>query len=536
MRATWNHRGISACEEAYVSKRLLRIALVGLAALGVSADLALVYTRGGPWPSALGLTRILGTAPPTPYHCASADAGAPAPAPSPPNVRVSSDNFVAHSEPMLAENLLNPLNLVGGSKYFTNLRRYAYKIGTYASFDGGCTWLESGLLPGTDAYHYVSDVSIAFGPGGEVYAAVLVVGRGTNDTYSGIAVFKSLDGGRTFAPPTLVYADPSGNTFHDKPWITVDRTHGPHRGNVYVAWTDNAIGSPIVFSRSLDGGATWSAPLAISGSSPVCTIARPDLDPADHLCANSEGATPVVLPDGTLVVAFAYADLAFFAPDAGHRAPPIPTRLLVVSSRDGGKSWSAPVLAATVVDPPFELPRTTFRNLLFPALAVDPHRGWIYLAWSDERFGDSDVLLERSTDAGYTWSAPVRVNDDPRGDGTDQFQPQLAVAPDGTLAVSFFDRRLDPGNRLVDTYVAQSIDGGLTFLPNQRASSRSWDTDRDAPYPDVQAAPDATFIGDYQGLAMDNAWVHPFWNDARDGTQQIYTATLPAARAVATGS
>src|SRR5579859_6911941 len=136
--------------EVHVSKRLLRIALLGLVILGVSADLALVSTRGGPW-------LLFGSA--TPNHCASAGAGAPAPAPSPPNVRVSSDHFVAHSEPMLAENPLNPLNLVGGSKYFTNLQRYANKIGTYASFDGGCTWRESGLLPGTDAYQQVADVS-----------------------------------------------------------------------------------------------------------------------------------------------------------------------------------------------------------------------------------------------------------------------------------------------------------------------------------------------------------------------------------------
>jgi len=37
------------------------------------------------------------------------------------------------------------------------------------------------------------------------------------------------------------------------------------------------------------------------------------------------------------------------------------------------------------------------------------------------------------------------------------------------------------------------------------------------------------FIGDYQGLAADNLFVHPFWNDTRTGLQEIFTAAVPSA-------
>ena len=52
------------------------------------------------------------------------------------NVQVSHDTYADHSEPDVAENPTNPLNLVGGSKFFTNPNRYQFKIGTFATFEG----------------------------------------------------------------------------------------------------------------------------------------------------------------------------------------------------------------------------------------------------------------------------------------------------------------------------------------------------------------------------------------------------------------
>src|SRR5260221_3245470 len=54
------------------------------------------------------------------------------------NVQVSHDTYLAHSEPMLAEDPTNPLHLVGGSKFFTDPAHYRFQIGYYASLDGGC--------------------------------------------------------------------------------------------------------------------------------------------------------------------------------------------------------------------------------------------------------------------------------------------------------------------------------------------------------------------------------------------------------------
>ncbi|HEY7341466.1 MAG TPA: hypothetical protein VH591_11330, partial [Ktedonobacterales bacterium] len=89
------------------------------------------------------------------------------------NIRVSNDAYKAHSEPMLAINPANPLNLVGGSKFFTDPARYRFQIGTYTSFDGGCAWTNNGVLPGFAPSETTSDVTVAFGPENRVYVAVL---------------------------------------------------------------------------------------------------------------------------------------------------------------------------------------------------------------------------------------------------------------------------------------------------------------------------------------------------------------------------
>ena len=61
--------------------------------------------------------------------------------------------------------------------------------------------------------------------------------------------------------------------------------------------------SPIYFSQSTDGGATWSPGIEISGASPpVCT--RSAARPTPNACDQDQGSHPIVGPDGTVYVAF----------------------------------------------------------------------------------------------------------------------------------------------------------------------------------------------------------------------------------------
>ena len=58
-------------------------------------------------------------------------------------------------------------------------------------------------------------------------------------------------------------------TGNDVPDFAVDRTGGPHNGNVYAVWQEQQSSSSfgddaIVLSRSTDGGQTWSNPVQVN--------------------------------------------------------------------------------------------------------------------------------------------------------------------------------------------------------------------------------------------------------------------------------
>ncbi len=445
--------------------------------------------------------------------------------PQPPytNVQVSHDNYLAHSEPMLAEDPHNALHLVGGSKFFTDPAHYRFQIGYYVSFDGGCTWSDGGVLPGFAKNETTSDVSFAFGTHNQVYVAVL--NEGTRGE-SGISVSTSTDGGKTFGLPVSVFDDKTGRVFSDKPWIGVDQARGRYSGSIYVVWSydhngdcgaGNNCSEELAFSRSSDGGKTFSPVRLIEGNAPFCTNTATGRPAHSTKCDAAQGAIPTVEPGGTLVVSFPYIDLM---------SRPIPTRLLVTTSPDAGNTWTTPVLVATIHDIAGHFPPEKYRVLSLPAFAGDPKTGQLYLTWSDKGKKDADILLTTSKNHGQTWSSPVRVNDDPLQDGANQFQPQMAVAPNGVVSIAFFDTRLDPQHRLIDVFLAQSIDGGASFLKNVRVTTRSWDPAVDAPIDGYGQQ----FIGDYQGLAADDHFVHPFWNDTRTGRQEIFTAAVPGAK------
>lgn len=442
------------------------------------------------------------------------------------NVQVSKDQYLAHSEPSVAENPRNPKNLIAGSKMFTVPSKYQFKIGTYYTKDGGKTWHDNGFLPGFDNYSLTSDISFDFDAQGRAYACVLATDDSTG--ISGIFVSVSSDGGKTWSDPHAVFLDPTGTTFSDKPWIGIDRSTGPHRGSIYVVWNldgNNAAGQDpdagraaslqnhqvaetslepgLVVARSTDKAATWSAP--------VMLVPFPQNSQQFAL-----GAIPQVDPKGRVRIAYLkWND----SPSGTYNTFEMRT------STDGGATFGP---ARTIVNSIQGLPNTlksgTFRNLSLPTFAVSPKNGSMALAWSDIRNGDADVLLVRSKD-GVTWSKPYRVNHDALRNGKDQIQPELAVAPNGVYTCAWFDRRHDPKNLLIDEEIAQSTDNATTFGHNFRVTTRSWNPSIGAPIPTDDSR--VTFIGDYQGLAVDNNTVHPLWNDTQNGTsQQIRTAVI----------
>ena len=110
------------------------------------------------------------------------------------------------------------------------------------------------------------------------------------------------------------------------------------------------------------------------------------------------------------------------------------------------------------------------------------------------------MFCSTSADAGRTWTAAVRVNNDSTHNGAEQFFQWLAVDPaDGAAYVIFYDRRGDPGNRKQIVVPARSIDGGHSF------SNYAW-TDEAFQAGDV-------FFGDYTGLAAFGGRGYGVWTE-----------------------
>ena len=159
------------------------------------------------------------------------------------------------SESTLAVNPLDPYNMVGSSKRFTNPATYAFSLAAYATFDGGLSWTEApplGLIGDPDptkAWVGVSDPAVAWDNAGNAFLVGLPF-PATGPETLGIAIYKSTDGGRSFGAPNFIHQ----STGDDKQSAAGDgNPASPFYGNVYAAWDD---GSTLRFARTSDHGTT----------------------------------------------------------------------------------------------------------------------------------------------------------------------------------------------------------------------------------------------------------------------------------------
>jgi hypothetical protein len=142
----------------------------------------------------------------------------------------------------------------------------------------------------------------------------------------------------------------------------------------------------------------------------------------------------------------------------------------------------------------------------------------IYITFADNRNGDCDVFLCRSTNAGINWSSPLRVNNDPISNGKIQYWPCIAVNETGNISIIFMDSRNTPDNTIVEAYLARSTDGGLSFT-NELVSNEQ--TPTNIPGSNVR-------FGDYIDVDYVGQNVVPVWTDERAGgfNMDIYTSEI----------
>jgi hypothetical protein len=415
-----------------------------------------------------------------------------------PNVDVSNE-CGPQSETFIALNTQNPANLAAGSNEIFRL-----PMRGYFSFDAANTWggvdlpLPSPIGNGID---FGSDPGVAFDSQGNLFYSYIVVffghGNGINGTE--MAVARSTDGGKTYPNVTFFSFEGGSNHFNDKPLITTDANPAsPFRDNVYVAW-DAAIGGStsggLRFGRSTDHGATFS-------------IQRID-NPRGQ--GQLIAADPFVGPNGEVYVAWN----DYGANTIGFNR-----------SLDGGVTFGTPgIVAQKSIAFDIGIPAEFFRRaLVYPACDADrsngPHRGRLYCSWMDfssKGDGTTDIFVSFSDDRGATWSAK-RSAGDALSIPVDRFNHWLSVDPiTGNVHVSFYDTRNDTtGFRyMTDTFLATSLDGGVSFTPNTQVSTvSSNEHDCDGVFPCL-GINYGNQQGDYEGLVSFGGLSFPIWTDSR---------------------
>jgi hypothetical protein len=436
------------------------------------------------------------------------------------NVHVSRmrDSLV-HDEVLMDADPRDPSRLIGCSIAHVPGRRSLVTV-LYASNDGGKSWRPTV----TDTTEMAGDPVCVFGEGGKAYFISISYGSGA--TANTMKVFRSSDYGETWAAPITLARVP------DRPAMIVDRTGGKYNGRVYIAYNGagevlgidaktKKTGLALVYST--DGGATFSSPV-------MRAILSGDSDSGWPLDAE-------ILSDGTLVIFYKQCVTAICSR----------SQLKVLMSRDGGETIEPAIVAADMNHPDGN------NNVTNSAVDASngPFRDRLYATWHDARAGRYQIYSVYSVDKGKTWSKPRVVNDDrewPVGDdgkrGPNHDKPQIVVNKDGVVGIMWADRRDSPGDNGYNIRMSASLDGGDTWLPSVRVSSKPMAAAIDEPWAfDPSSSPgDSTSRRPISVSVRRSEWdagghtfghaarsdgvFVPLWVDDRTGRHQLWAAPV----------
>lgn len=451
--------------------------------------------------------------------------------PIPPNVPVSGPQPGLQNEEQV---WICPVDT---SVVITNHRdfRLGYRqIGIGRSIDGGSVWVDSLVSPAYQVFTHQSDPIMTVNSSGDIFLCHLDY-RGGIPVYdsSYIAFLVSNNCGATWQGPYAV-EDTIGPYFEDKQFMTCDRTGGPNDGNIYISWSRFDNPTRIMFARSTTNAVSFDDTLIVGAANYVSCF--------DWTFDAGQFSQPLVGKDGAVYVFWVGVGFDTLAPNCDAN-----TVIRMNKSTDGGVSFEGeralfPVDGWNWVDGDIDVysQPTTDADL-----TGGPHAGNLYLQYRDAvgpPFYESDILFRRSLDTGNTWSAPIRVNDDPIGPDVDQFHNWMVCNNEGILVSIWYDQRTDPNHTNFDVFAGYSYDGGATWTSNHRVSSVSIvpgllaSASRQSAPHDIMTpltpleiqSPQAGKIAEYIGVSCIDDKVVAVWTDTRDasgpGDQDVYSA------------
>lgn len=393
-------------------------------------------------------------------------------------------SITAHNSPAVAVHRSNPDVMAVADKIDTPLTNCTVSVST----NGGDNWSPSDPVP-PDPLTRCYWPDVAFDAEGDL----LVLYTAMLENFNGsVGVFlQRFSGGQAMGAPVAVTGP---KAFHAR--LAVDAR------KVHVTWVQidadapfqagSAAASRLVMATSVDGGATFGAPVTVSA--PGQLLLQP---------------TVVVGQGGEIVIGALDlgADLLDYeSQHQGQNGAPYDGRWQVVTftSTDGGATFGDRTAVGDVVPPKRIYPDVSAPA---PGFAVHPSSGRIFATWDSGRGSARDVYLAWSDDAGRTWERATQFSR-----RSSQSLPAVDVSPDGRVDLLFYDRSKDPTDVMVEPVLASSFDGGVTFT-DRSVSGRTFDSR--IGFGNAQGLPS---LGQQLGLLSQPGRALAFWADTRKGT------------------
>lgn len=299
---------------------------------------------------------------------------------------------------------------------------------------------------------------------------------------NGVYVYRSLDSGATWSAPVIV---PTTDGNVDKEYLHVDtEPTSPHYENVYVCWHLNNVQK---FSRSVDAGVSFGTPVTFgSGAS--------DRGIGCDITTDSDG------------------NIYYLYPVTSART------ISLLKSTDGGVTF-APRSTVTSTQGSFDFPIPAMpvrRAFIYASADVDlsnsAYRNTIYVAYTDTTGPESAtpennharIQVAYSRDGGASWQVrtPHATSD---ANTVDRFHPWMKVDNNGRVHVVFYDTINNPARTGVDYYYSYSENGGDGWSTPTRLTSIN------------MPKPTNSFEwGDYNGMDMVLSQALGIYTDNRD--------------------
>lgn len=400
------------------------------------------------------------------------------------------------------------------------------------STDAGATWHLSKEVPGPTDYPWcvqgsagVAQAAIAWGRDGTLYYAREGFGPGEggfNEGHTSMVLAKTTNLGNTWTTTVV-------NNNRGKPGLSpldfgvglaVD-TSGPEDA-VYVTFTQYhpdappdspLVNGPVVVAASTNGGQSFTPPVAINDFSRLTRTIDGKSYPLQM--EGLFGAPMAFAHDGVVLIVSGSQNPAGNHPPADSNFDArfnYPMPQLVARSTDQGRTWTVATMGPPIFAPVGAqtglgwTPKGGPNGTILAAYAAVPETA--------TTSGAVDIILQRSTDGGVTWTAPVTIDDDRAPGQTTSFYPQMGVAPNGRVDVVWQDNR-DTTDYHFDVRYTYSTDGGLTWAPNVEINDRP-----------INFSLGVSFNSDLRqppGVASANQYAAFGWADTRLGDELTQT-------------